>query len=264
MLRLPYNLITLLFPAKCLGCETELSDSDGLFESGTAENLSLGFDFLQAFDHHWCRDCWRELNVGTEKSCIKCGATSKYSNPYEDSCALCHGLDLRFEQAVSIGNYRGMLQELVIQMKNQHLEQMAIQLGNILGYQIVNADFFDDIDLVVPIPTHWWRRARRGFHGAEVLAESVANACQLPVSNHALGVSRSTKKQGTLSNAGRFKNVRNAFTVRHKASVNGRTVLLVDDVMTSGATASEAARILLHEGAAKVYVGVIARGARVS
>ena len=88
--------------------------------------------------------------------------------------------------------------------------------------------------------------------------------CDLAYSNRALKCQRRTKKQGMLSTAGRFRNVRNAFAVRASESVVGMSVLLIDDVMTSGATVSEAARILLNQGAREVYVGVVARGARVS
>lgn len=186
------------------------------------------------------------------------------NNPLNDRCSLCRTLDLRFESSVSVGNYRGLLQELVIQMKNQHNEQLAVQLGRILGFHIFSAEFFEELDLVVPVPTHWWRRVKRGFHGTDILARVLANSCDLAYSNKVLKCKRRTKKQGMLSTAGRFRNVRNAFTVSSKESVLGKTILLIDDVMTSGATTSEAARIMLSRGAKKIYVGVVARGARVS
>jgi ComF family protein len=171
---------------------------------------------------------------------------------------------LRFEQASSVGIYRGLLQDLVIRMKNQHDEPLAVQLGYLLALQASRSDFAEELDLVVPVPTHWWRRFERGFHAAEVLAETFAKTCQLPFSRRLARCVRSTKKQGTLSTPGRFSNVRGAFGIQPKTNVSGLTIFLVDDVMTSGATASELARLLIRAGAAKVYVGVIARGARVS
>lgn len=149
-------------------------------------------------------------------------------------------------------------------MKNQHDDQLAIQLGRILALHIEQSDFRDEIDLVLPVPINGWRRLKRGFNGAAVIAESVADACRIPVSAKALRCLRRTKKQGTLSTSGRFKNVRNAFGLHRRVSVTGLTIMLIDDVMTSGATTSEAASLLLKEGANKVYVGIIARGARVS
>lgn len=177
---------------------------------------------------------------------------------------MCHGQDLRFERAISTGNYRGLLQELVIRMKNQHDEQLAVQLGNLLAVEVLSADFLDELNLVAPVPTHWIRRVKRGFQAAEVISETISTACDIPYAGQILNCIRGTKKQGTLSTAGRFKNVRGAFQLRKSLSVDGLTILLVDDVMTSGATTSELARVLLKSGAAKVYVGVIARGAGVS
>ena len=70
--------------------------------------------------------------------------------------------DLRFEKAVAIGNYQGLLQELVIRMKNQHDEAIAIQLGTLLGYQLIERGL-NSFDSVIAVPTHWWRRLKRGF-----------------------------------------------------------------------------------------------------
>ncbi len=270
VLKLHRNLATLVFPARCLGCQDELlpiTDWSSEVLPSTAVLVSSdepnSFDFGSTFDTHWCVGCWRKLNDHSSR-CRKCAATVFDKNPLGDRCALCHELDLRFESTVSVGNYRGLLQELVIEMKNQHNEQLAVQLGRLLGFHVVNSDFLEDLDLVVPVPTHWWRRVKRGFHGTDILAQSLADSCGIPYSNRILKCQRSTKKQGTLSTSGRFRNVRSAFSVRSRKAVSGKTILLIDDVMTSGATTSESARILLREGADKVFVGVIARGARVS
>lgn len=259
MLKLHRNLATLIFPARCLGCESELPPDPKLEFSVE----SSSFDFFSTFDSHWCNECWTKLNDHSLR-CRKCAATVFANNPLSDRCSLCRNLDLRFETSVSVGNYRGLLQQLVVEMKNQHNEQLAVQLGRLLGFHIFNADFCDELDLVVPVPTHWWRRVKRGFHGTEILARSLANACDLPYSNHTLQCRRRTKKQGMLSIAGRFRNVRNAFSVSPRESIAGMKILVIDDVMTSGATVSEAARILLSHGASEVYAGVVARGARVS
>lgn len=260
MLKLHRNLTTLVFPARCLGCQDELPPDQPGLDLGSQSSL---FDFASSFENHWCLDCWRKLNDHSER-CQKCAASVFANNPLNDRCPLCQNLDLRFDTTVSVGNYRGLLQQLVVEMKNQHNEQLAVQLGRLLGFHILNADFFDKLDLVVPVPTHWWRRVKRGFHGTDILGQSLAAVCDLAYSNRALKCQRRTKKQGMLSTAGRFRNVRNAFAVRPSESVVGMSVLLIDDVMTSGATVSEAARILLNQGAREVYVGVVARGARVS
>ncbi len=97
-----------------------------------------------------------------------------------------------------------------------------------------------------------------------MLAETIARAVNRPFDPAILKCQRSTKKQGLLASTSRQKNVQNAFGVNRPALIQGKSVLLIDDVMTTGATANEISRILLRSGVEKVYVGVIARGARVS
>ena len=279
------HILSLVFPTCCVGCNEEINPRRGLagekryieLASGKTlggsqskggiqptesskhdSNQTYGLhDLFTVFDQHWCLNCWRKISLTGPYSCTQCGATGYQKSPLQNGCALCHNLDLRFEKAVAIGNYRGLLQELVVRMKNQHDEQLAVQLGNVLAYKIRECDFLDDLNLTIPVPTHWWRRVRRGFSAAEILSERIAAVCDLPHSNQVLRSVRKTGKQGTLSTAGRFKNVRGAFEVRPKTSVNGLSILLIDDVMTSGATASELARVLLRAGATKVYVGAV-------
>jgi ComF family protein len=266
MSKLIQNAVSLLFPLRCLACEKELgpitADPSLPIES---ESLSASFDFLHAFDSHWCTGCWRVMTQDSAlETCRKCGASFVGRNPYIDRCALCLDMHLRFSRTIAIGNYRGRLQELIVRMKNQHIEQLATQLGFILAHAIRQSDIFEEIDLIVPVPQHWFTRFRRGFCASETIADAVGKACDIRSSHRLLRSLRPTKKQGTLSTPGRFKNVHNAIGVHGKQVIQGQTVLLIDDVMTSGATMSEAARALLRNGAAKVYAGVIARGARVS
>ena len=128
-------------------------------------------------------------------------------------------------------------------MKNQHDEPLTIQLGNLLANQLVDSDFFDNIDLITAVPTHWWRRFKRGFQAAEMLAETIAHAVNRPFDPAILKCQRSTKKQGLLASTSRQKNVQNAFGVNRPVLIQGKNVLLIDDVMTTGATANEISRI---------------------
>ncbi len=279
MLKLGPKIVSLFFPARCIGCDVELSlqsdsekkqvakQADSTSKDNTTLETQTGSaktSLFDTFEFHWCIGCWRKLVTAAPARCVKCSAVLYRHNPFVDRCAVCHDNDLRFEQAISIGNYRGLLQELVIRLKNQHDEQLTIQLANILALEILASDYHSDLNLVIPVPSHWWRRFRRGFQASEVIAETVSTSCDIPYAGQILSCVRETKKQGTLSTTGRFKNVRGAFQVRPSLNVQGLTILLVDDVMTSGATVSEMARVLLKAGAAKVYVGVIARGAGVS
>ncbi len=247
--RISKQIATLVFPAQCPFCKTQRIES---------QNDSLFSDSGE----RWCKTCEDRLVGSSLDRCLKCGAATGPRNPFPLGCRLCQGVDLRFDHCVAIGNYQGRLQELVIEMKRCHDEVLAIQMGRLLGQQVDTYDSAHEFDLLVPIPTHWLRKFRRGFHGASVIADGLSSVSGIRKSNRVLFCKRTTKKQGMLSTPGRFANVRGAFNLHARANVNGKKILLVDDVMTSGATASEAAKMLYRAGAASVSVAVAARGAR--
>jgi ComF family protein len=113
-------------------------------------------------------------------------------------------------------------------------------------------------DLVVPVPLHWCRRWTRGYNQSEALARTLAAGMALPFFPTVLRRVRNTPHQTRQSPSVRRDNMRNAFMVRSKGSITRKTVLLVDDVLTTGSTASEAARALRSAGAARVVVAVLA------
>lgn len=114
-------------------------------------------------------------------------------------------------------------------------------------------------DGVIPVPLHWYKRWQRGFNPSEILARSVARATGLPLLRRILVRIRPTSTQATLPKSERRRNVRNAFRVRRCGSVRGRTLLLVDDVLTTGATAAECSGQLLRSGARAVDLLTAAR-----
>jgi len=116
-----------------------------------------------------------------------------------------------------------------------------------------------NVDAVMPVPLHWWRRWRRGYNQSAALAHGLAGVLGLPLETAWLRRVRNTPMQTRMTLAGRRDNVRGAFRVRGGVSVRGRSILLVDDVLTTGATASEVARILHYSGCQRVVVAVLAR-----
>jgi ComF family protein len=115
------------------------------------------------------------------------------------------------------------------------------------------------IDWVIPVPLHWLRRLRRGYNQSGSLAYGLTTRLRLPLQRGWLKRYRNTPSQKTLSATARKDNVRGAFQVRPTARLRDRSVLLVDDVMTTGATAHEAARTLRAAGAKRVVVAALAR-----
>jgi ComF family protein len=115
-------------------------------------------------------------------------------------------------------------------------------------------------DLVVPVPLHGAKRRERGFNQAERLAEAFQAFSGLPVNKNALERVKSTQTQTRLSQAERRENVREAFRAAPNCKIKGRKIILIDDVMTTGATTNACARALVRRGAAEVCVWTVARG----
>ena len=145
-------------------------------------------------------------------------------------------------------------------MKSRRGERLAAAMGQLLvhwrGRQLTDLG----AQLVVPIPMHWSRRLERGINSPEILAHCLGRHLGIPVRRRLLVQTRRTALQATLKPGQRFQNIRGAFGLRSKCRLEGVSVLLVDDVLTTGATGSEAAKVLKRAGAAHVAVAALARG----
>jgi ComF family protein len=129
-------------------------------------------------------------------------------------------------------------------------------LGRLLFQSLQGAGLSDNFQLISWVPLHWWRRWHRGYNQAELLARRLADLSRRPA-RKLLRRTRWTAPQTHLSRPARMANVRGAFAMRRWTDVNGKRILLIDDVLTTGATASEASAVLRAAGA-KVYVAVLA------
>jgi ComF family protein len=166
-----------------------------------------------------------------------------------------------FLKAAAYGAYDGELRELIHLLKYEQVEPAAGVLGRLLAQAIHKLGPIADSILVIPVPLYRSKRRERGFNQAELIARAAlkneAFRCELRAD--VLERTRPTVSQIGLTRAQRIENVRGAFRVPHLNRVAGRTVLLVDDVFTTGTTASECARILRRAGAKKVWVATVAR-----
>jgi len=158
-----------------------------------------------------------------------------------------------------VGPYEEPLRSLILRYKYERRAELAPMLGRLLAERLAAAPWRERVDLVVPVPLHWTRRIRRGFNQAARLAAELTGACGRRVAGRRLLRVRPTPHQTRLPAGERGRNVRGAFAVRRRAAdLKGRAVLLVDDVLTSGATAGECARTLKKAGAAEVYLAIVA------
>ena len=191
--------------------------------------------------------------------CPRCGRSAGPHPAALAGCAACRGRSLAYDGAARIGPYGEPLRRLVLAYKYARRVELGPVLGRLLAERVAAAPWADRVDVVVPVPLHWRRRCARGFNQAQGLAREVVRALGRDLASKGLLRVRSTPHQTRLPPSERRANVRGAFAVRRRGTdLGARSVLLVDDVLTSGSTVGECARQLKKAGAAEVYVAVAA------
>jgi len=156
------------------------------------------------------------------------------------------------------------LRRAVLTMKRPAGDSLSTVLGRLYSSERADPLASFEPDLVVPIPMHWTRRLGRGTNSAEIIAGQLARRLNLPMLRGVLVRRRNTLPQASLTPSERFRNVHGAFRLATGYDIGGARVILVDDILTTGATCSEAAKVLKQAGAETVVAAVLARaqGAR--
>jgi ComF family protein len=203
-----------------------------------------------------CSRCLKDpAPLEAEYFCVACRMPFVNHFPLDETgrCALCRLGMSGFDEVYTYGSYEGSLRKLIHVFKYERVSTLARPLTNYLALALPRDRQFD---VIVPMPLHWRRRWERGFNQAMLLAKEIGRRWNVPVRNAARRT-RATAAQAGLTNAKRRANVRGVFKV--KTRLDGMRVLLVDDVLTTGATASACARALKRAGAARVAVLALAR-----
>ncbi|NOZ40644.1 MAG: ComF family protein [Planctomycetes bacterium] len=237
--RLTEGAVDLLYPAQCLACYAELEETPD----------RIGF----------CLDCRDEMGRGDWPVCQRCAARVPKIPGAVPECAHCCEEKLWFDRALALGEYEGLLRSQVLAMKTDRSERLAGALGQLIAVRMGDELRVLQPDAIVPVPMHAWRRLARGTNPPAALATTLGKELGLPTFSRLLVRSRNTQPQVGLSRPARFRNIRGEMRVRKSYSMEAPHVLLVDDTLTTGATCSEAARMLKRAGAAKVTVVVAAR-----
>ena len=236
--------VDLLFPPHCALCRREPLDSPG----GWRDQSLVGMQV--------CVACAHELSADVSR-CAYCGEPCSIAHACRGGgCGNCSRASREWDGVTVLSAYAGALREAVLRAKRPAGAEVVVALAGLLMRKHGETLRSRGIDCVVPVPMHWWRRSVRGASAADDLAASVAGLLGAPWSR-VLVRHKATRMQNELPSAERPRNVRGAFRTRR--AVRGARILLVDDVMTTGATLAACCRVLKAAGASGVDVAVLAR-----
>lgn len=234
------RVLDLAFPPQCLLC--------GVIDCSTT-----------VFSGSYCPRCAEELCPIPVNRCLCCGAEIGLYSVSENGCTHCRQRNLRFESVTCLGMYEGPIRQAILAAKWSFSAVPIRSLGRLLANERRDELALLKVDRVIPIPQHWRQRVFRHFNPAWIVAEEIAAALQVPCDSHVLYRQRQTRAQKRVPVSQRFGNQSDAFALQDVHVIDGERILLVDDVLTTGATCSEATKLLRQNGAAECHVAVLAR-----
>ncbi|MCC8180754.1 MAG: ComF family protein [Planctomycetes bacterium] len=202
-----------------------------------------------------CHDCVAALGW-IDRACRRCGYPSGPYAGEQDGCSHCRSLDLRLTAAAGVVRYRDGARSMVLSLKFRGEIRIATTMAELMAHRFSQAELKQP-DLVAPVPLHPNRLRQRGFDQAALLAEQVAGKIGVECRPRLLHKGRDTAPQSTLNKKERAGNMVEAFSATPEA--DNKSILLIDDVMTSGATMADCARACRQAGAKRVTALVFAR-----
>ncbi|QGQ24344.1 ComF family protein [Gimesia benthica] len=192
-------------------------------------------------------------------TCGRCGAPVGPHVETSSGCIHCRKDRFLFTRAIALGQYQGPLSELILKLKQNPGAPLGVSLGNLLYYRHQETLENMNFDLIIPIPLHWTSRLYRSHNPSTLIGEALSGRLQAPFDVNILAKRKRTPAQLGLNSSERRRNLRDAFRVRRARRIQGQSILLVDDVLTTGSTANAATQALLEAGAREINVAVIAR-----
>jgi ComF family protein len=214
----------------------------------------------------FCEACWRQVRLITPPYCPCCGQPFRSpvalaSSP-EHRCSACRTHPPPFDHARAVGHYEGPLRQAIHLFKYRGKLPLRRPLLQLALTHFAEHYPMAAYDAIIPVPLHPRRLMQREFNQAALLAAGLSRHLQAPICERVLVRARQTKPQVELSGDERRRNVKDTFVVIDHGRMEGKVVLLVDDVLTTGATVGEAARVLKAAGARQVDVFALARVVR--
>lgn len=231
------SVLDLLYPRRCEGCHGEVPEPG----------------------RHVCWDCMTRMQLIQHPYCGRCGDPIEGKVDHDPMCAYCGRHRIWFTQARSAVRYRGPIRGVVQSFKYRHALYLARDMSLLLEACVAAHYSQISFDAVAAVPLFATRERERTYNQAAVLARDLARILGVPFHDRLVVRRRDTETQTHLSASERRRNMKDAFRAR-SVKTRPRSVLLVDDVMTTGATVNECARVLKEAGIEYVYVATVARG----
>lgn len=231
-----HRMLEILFPRKCPVCDQIIMPKGAVI----------------------CPECRRRVNLVTEPRCLKCG--KQLFCEEAEYCDGCEKKTFHYTRGLVLMNYDSVARKILTALKYHgkcdNADYLAAETVATLREEILRmqADFF------VPVPVHPKRKRVRGFNQAELIAKRLGERLEIPVRTDVLKRIKNTLPQKELGSAARLNNLLKAFTVKNTDKLAGKTVILVDDIYTTGSTAEACTRVLLSGGARRVYLLNMAAG----
>jgi len=234
-------LVDFVLPPACAFCKRDLENDDE-----AVDGIRL------------CERCRKNFTSDQRSACLKCGMSV---GPYVDTkngCLECSRRHFRFTQVIRLGVYEDNLRTACIRGKSRGAEPLAAALASFLWKRQQDRLQEFSPDVVISVPQYWLHWFTRPHHQAQTMAEVLAERLTIPCDERAVRKVRRTVDQSSLPRSKRLKNLEHAFRTRRGIPLKNKRVLLVDDILTTGTTSNEVARVLLRAGASSVAVAVIA------
>ncbi|MFH1440618.1 MAG: ComF family protein [Candidatus Omnitrophota bacterium] len=230
-----HGLIDLIYPKTCLACGKKIT------------NASVN-GFV-------CIECWGEIKINRPPFCHICGRSLAGKN----ICTNCLEKTFSFDRAFSCCLYEGVLKNLIRAFKYKNKDYLGAVLAKPMIEFVKEYNLsMNSIDAIVAVPLSKTKLREREYNHAFILGSYLAKEFNKNILNNALLRHKNTLSQTKFRNEKRFLNIKGAFSIKNNAQIKGKNILLVDDVLTTGATCSEASKVLKTAGANKVYVLTLA------
>lgn len=229
----PHFLLSLVFPNRCLQCRSVMGEGAGI-----------------------CYPCWNQLTFISAPVCPHCGIPHPSPDQEGLLCGRCVTLPPFYDKARSAVVYDAHSRGLPLSLKNGDKTLIAAHVAPWLAR--AGSELLPSVDALVPVPLHWRRQFIRQFNQSTLLANQLSQLMHIPLV-HALKRKKHTPSQGHLNPRERHKNVHSAFTVSRPQEIKEKTVMLIDDVLTTGATVDACAAALKKSGAKAVFVLTLCR-----